>query len=101
MKSNLIILCAFTFLAVSKVTGDEKAEPKLKIGVKKRVENCSIRSKKGDLLSMHYTVRIILFSIQEIKPRNQSQTKSFHRALWKIGQNLIRASLEEIHYHSH
>lgn len=69
MKSNLIVLCVFTLLAVAKVTGDEK-EPKLKIGVKKRVENCSIRSKKGDLLSMHYTVIPLIPPIHSIKPRN-------------------------------
>uniref|UniRef100_A0A336LU62 peptidylprolyl isomerase n=1 Tax=Culicoides sonorensis TaxID=179676 RepID=A0A336LU62_CULSO len=55
MKTNLLVLCVFTLVAITKVTGDDKPEPKLKIGVKKRVENCSIRSKKGDLLSMHYT----------------------------------------------
>uniref|UniRef100_A0A336N4I4 peptidylprolyl isomerase n=1 Tax=Culicoides sonorensis TaxID=179676 RepID=A0A336N4I4_CULSO len=55
MKANLLVLCVFTLVAITKVTGDDKPEPKLKIGVKKRVENCSIRSKKGDLLSMHYT----------------------------------------------
>ncbi|XP_063709402.1 peptidyl-prolyl cis-trans isomerase FKBP2 [Culicoides brevitarsis] len=55
MKSTFLILCVFTLFAASQVTGDDKPEPKLKIGVKKRVENCPIRSKKGDLLSMHYT----------------------------------------------
>lgn len=29
---------------------------KLQIGVKKRVENCPIKSRKGDVLHMHYTV---------------------------------------------
>lgn len=29
---------------------------KLQIGVKKKVENCSKRSKNGDVLKMHYTV---------------------------------------------
>ena len=28
---------------------------KLQIGVKKRVEDCDVRSKKGDTLHMHYT----------------------------------------------
>ena len=28
---------------------------KLQIGVKKRVEDCDVRSKKGDSLHMHYT----------------------------------------------
>ncbi len=30
---------------------------KLQIGVKKRPEECPTRTKKGDKLSMHYTVR--------------------------------------------
>lgn len=29
---------------------------KLQIGVKKKVENCSKRSRNGDVLKMHYTV---------------------------------------------
>jgi hypothetical protein len=29
---------------------------KLQIGVKKRVDNCHVKSKKGDFLHMHYTV---------------------------------------------
>lgn len=29
---------------------------KLQIGVKKRVDNCPIKSRKGDVLHMHYTV---------------------------------------------
>lgn len=29
---------------------------KLQIGVKRRVENCGLRSRKGDVLTMHYTV---------------------------------------------
>lgn len=32
------------------------AEAKLQIGIKKRVENCPIKSRKGDLVHMHYTV---------------------------------------------
>ena len=35
---------------------EKKSVTKLQIGVKKRVENCPIKSRKGDLLSMHYTV---------------------------------------------
>lgn len=31
----------------------------LQIGVKKRPETCDMRTKKGDRLSMHYTVRQI------------------------------------------
>ena len=35
---------------------DDKKVKKLQIGVKKRVEDCKIKSKKGDVLHMHYTV---------------------------------------------
>ena len=37
-------------------TGEPKKPKKLQIGVKKRVENCEQKSRRGDLLSMHYTV---------------------------------------------
>ena len=33
-----------------------KSTDQLQIGVKKRVENCEVKSKKGDRLQMHYTV---------------------------------------------
>ena len=50
--------------------GDEGAAPapekkpvkKLQIGVKKRVENCDQKSRRGDLLSMHYTVSQFTFN---------------------------------------
>jgi FK506-binding protein 2 len=32
------------------------AEEKLQIGIKKKVDNCEQKSKKGDRLHMHYTV---------------------------------------------
>ena len=35
---------------------EKKPVTKLQIGVKKRVEDCKVRSKKGDSLQMHYTV---------------------------------------------
>ncbi|XP_023333116.1 peptidyl-prolyl cis-trans isomerase FKBP2 [Eurytemora carolleeae] len=47
MKSFLL-LSLLTLGLADKVT-------KLQIGVKKRVENCEVRSKKGDSLHMHYT----------------------------------------------
>lgn len=34
----------------------KKAVKKLQIGVKKRVEDCKMRSRRGDSLHMHYTV---------------------------------------------
>merc|ERR1711973_289498 len=43
-------------IAVSLVASAEKSKvTKLQIGVKKRVENCEMKSRKGDKLSMHYT----------------------------------------------
>ena len=35
----------------------KKGGKKLQIGVKKRVDDCKMRSKKGDSLQMHYTVK--------------------------------------------
>ncbi|XP_055611837.1 peptidyl-prolyl cis-trans isomerase FKBP2 [Uranotaenia lowii] len=49
---SALLLLALTVLCVSLVSAEEK---KLKIGVKKRVENCTVRTKKGDLVHMHYT----------------------------------------------
>lgn len=46
----------------NKVVALPKFQPtKLQIGVKKRVDDCNVRSKKGDVLHMHYTVRFVLF----------------------------------------
>jgi len=39
-------------------TGEPKKPKKLQIGVKKRVENCEQKSRRGDLLSMHYTGKL-------------------------------------------
>merc|ERR1711868_129419 len=36
------------------VMGEEKKITKLQIGVKKRVEDCPMKSRKGDKLSVHY-----------------------------------------------
>lgn len=54
MNTNLIFLTISILmtLSVSLINGDGK----LKIGVKKRVENCTIKTKKGDLIHIHYTV---------------------------------------------
>ena len=52
------VLAAFTLLTLAShvLAADKKNTKKLQIGVKKRVENCSKRSKSGDTLHMHYTV---------------------------------------------
>ena len=49
---SLVLLCVLASLVLATNAGSDK----LRIGVKKRVENCETRSKKGDRLSMHYTV---------------------------------------------
>ena len=53
LLGGLYLLLAFT---ASLVAAAEKSKvTKLQIGVKKRVENCEMKSRKGDKLSMHYT----------------------------------------------
>ena len=61
------VFLAVVILAVVSLTSADDEEPKkkekkpvtkLQIGVKKRVEDCKVRSKKGDSLQMHYTVSI-------------------------------------------
>ena len=56
---------AVVLLVLTSVTLGDDEEPKkkakkpvtkLQIGVKKRVEDCKMRTKKGDSLQMHYTV---------------------------------------------
>jgi len=55
MRSYAILLVVVLF---SQATCEEKKSvKKLQIGVKKRIENCTLKSKKGDVLHMHYTVR--------------------------------------------
>ena len=56
MRSYLLVLAVATF-AGNAVYGDSKIT-KLQIGVKKRIpaEECTVKSRKGDKLKMHYTV---------------------------------------------
>ena len=54
----MILVQPLQVVCVAGVLSEEKKSvKKLQIGVKKRVENCSIKSRKGDLLHMHYTVK--------------------------------------------
>ncbi|XP_050071483.1 peptidyl-prolyl cis-trans isomerase FKBP2 [Anopheles maculipalpis] len=50
--SHLVVLC---LAGLATLAPSVHADNKLKIGVKKRVENCTVRTKKGDLVHMHYT----------------------------------------------
>ena len=57
------LMSLFFVLSSNHLTyGDEKPK-KLQIGVKKRVENCDQRSRRGDVLSMHYTVRFFFSTV--------------------------------------
>ena len=49
-------LCACVLLIGARAEEEKKKVTKLQIGVKKRVENCERKSRKGDILHMHYTV---------------------------------------------
>ncbi|KAB7496480.1 Peptidyl-prolyl cis-trans isomerase FKBP2 [Armadillidium nasatum] len=54
MRLNLLIL--FMLIVLARAEDEKKKDKvkKLQIGVKKRVENCPLRSRRGDLLHMHY-----------------------------------------------
>ncbi len=51
MSKYLIIVALLLVTIVNTL-----AEDKLQIGIKKKVDNCVQKSKKGDRLHMHYTV---------------------------------------------
>lgn len=38
---------------------DDRELARLQIGVKKRVDNCEMRSRKGDTLNVHYVVSLL------------------------------------------
>ena len=67
MKLFALVSLFFVLSSNHLTYGDEKPK-KLQIGVKKRVENCDQRSRRGDVLSMHYTVRFFFHSVQ-ISPK--------------------------------
>lgn len=51
MSKYLIIVALLLMIIVNTL-----AEDKLQIGIKKKVDDCDKKSKKGDRLHMHYTV---------------------------------------------
>merc|ERR1712111_100323 len=55
IKMNLLFSSVLLLASSSLVLSEQKKVTKLQIGVKKRVENCEMKSRKGDKLSMHYT----------------------------------------------
>lgn len=54
MKLSLLIPCIFLLVCLLACVSGESKDRKVQIGVKKRVENCVKKSKRGDSLSMHY-----------------------------------------------
>ena len=59
MKISWILNGAIMLLMVIQSwAGEEDKKKKLQIGVKKRVDNCKTKSRKGDTLHMHYTVSV-------------------------------------------
>lgn len=61
-KITLFLLVLMSF--IQHVVIASSSPKKLQIGIKKRPTDCPIKSKKGDLLHMHYTVSD-LFVIQQ------------------------------------
>uniref|UniRef100_A0A8C2K9D8 peptidylprolyl isomerase n=1 Tax=Cyprinus carpio TaxID=7962 RepID=A0A8C2K9D8_CYPCA len=56
MRLNLVLAVTLMSIPMALVQGSEKK--KLQIGIKKRVDNCPIKSRKGDVLNMHYTGKL-------------------------------------------
>ncbi|XP_060890408.1 peptidyl-prolyl cis-trans isomerase FKBP2 [Labrus mixtus] len=55
---RVLVILVVTVLSLSSVTGSGAEKKKLQIGIKKRVDNCPIKSRKGDVLNMHYTGKL-------------------------------------------
>lgn len=54
--SWVLTVLSICLSAQAKAAGAAEGKRKLQIGVKKRVDQCPIKSRKGDVLHMHYTV---------------------------------------------
>lgn len=55
---RVFVLFAMTVLSLCTVAVHGVEKKKLQIGIKKRVDNCPIKSRKGDVLNMHYTGKL-------------------------------------------
>lgn len=53
-KANYVALIALVLVVLATVAASADQAGKLKIGIKKRVENCENKTKKGDLIHMNY-----------------------------------------------
>ena len=54
-------ICLLCMVSIASAAEELKKVTSLQIGIKKRVapEDCTIKSRKGDSLSMHYTVSLL------------------------------------------
>ncbi len=89
MRLNLVLAVTLMSIPMALVQGTEKK--KLQIGIKKRVDNCPIKSRKGDVLNMHYTVSVWLFWPKYDSCSKMSSPNSLVficRGNWRMGQNL-------------
>ncbi|XP_064602290.1 peptidyl-prolyl cis-trans isomerase FKBP2-like [Liolophura sinensis] len=55
---GIFVVIATVVLSSADDSKDDKKVKKLQIGVKKRVSDCKIKSRKGDTLNMHYTGKL-------------------------------------------
>ncbi|XP_039219473.1 peptidyl-prolyl cis-trans isomerase FKBP2 isoform X3 [Crotalus tigris] len=59
MQANLgAVLFTLALWAICSPVLSTEGKRKLQIGVKKRVDNCPVKSRKGDVLHMHYTGKL-------------------------------------------
>lgn len=56
-KYKLFVTVLYFSSCLLCVYAEDEPKKQLQIGIKKRVADCKIKSKKGDLLHMHYKVR--------------------------------------------
>lgn len=92
---NLIAISSILLAFAVAVNG----EGKLQIGIKKRVENCTVKTRKGDLVHIHYTVNIIHW-LSFIDRINLYIHYQLFREHLKMVPNLIVAFHAANHSHS-
>ncbi|CAB3406259.1 unnamed protein product [Caenorhabditis bovis] len=77
------VFLGLALLAVVAFAADEKKIDKLQIGIKKRAEECEMKSKKGDILHMHYT-GTLLDGTEFDSSRSRNQEFTF-----TLGQGMV------------
>ncbi|XP_003974414.2 peptidyl-prolyl cis-trans isomerase FKBP2 [Takifugu rubripes] len=55
---RILVLLTVAVLSLCAVTVKGAEKKKLQIGIKKRVDHCTTKSRKGDVLNMHYTGKL-------------------------------------------